>query len=94
MINNLILKSKFLTLQKQWCDLCVEFAHSLSNFITLERRLECTLQLVVKEVVRELGNDQHVSVEANVFRFPFIFFNLSGFGTLRVTTFLLRGLFT
>ena len=31
-----------------------------------------------KEVVREFGNDQHVSLEANVSRFPFIFFNLSG----------------
>ena len=31
-----------------------------------------------KKVVRELENDQHVSLEANVFRFPFIFFNLFG----------------
>ena len=30
-----------------------------------------------KEVVRELENDQHVSLEANVSRFSFIFFNLS-----------------
>ena len=44
--------------------------------------------------MRELENDQHVSLEANVFRFPFIFFNLSGFRTLLVTTCLLRGLFT
>ena len=36
---------------------------------------------------------QHVSPEANVFHFPFIFFNLSGFRTLLVTTCLLR-LFT
>ena len=33
-----------------------------------------------KQVVRELENDQHVSLEADVFRFPFIFFNLSGLG--------------
>ena len=32
-----------------------------------------------KEVVRELENDQHVSLEANVSCLPFIFFNLSGF---------------
>ena len=35
----LVLKSKFLSLQKQElgdCDLCVKFAHFLSNFITLE----------------------------------------------------------
>ena len=38
-------------------------------------------------------HDQHVSPEANVSRFPFIFFNLSGFSTLLVTTCLLR-LFT
>ena len=36
---------------------------------------------------------QHVSPEANVSHFPFIFFNLSGFITLLVTTCLLR-LFT
>ena len=44
--------------------------------------------------MRELENDQHVSLQANVSRFPFIFFNLSGFSTLLVTTCLLRGLFT
>ena len=38
-------------------------------------------------------HDQHVSPEANVSRFPFIFFNLSGFSTLLVTTCLLKGLF-
>ena len=38
-------------------------------------------------------HDQHVSAEANVSRFPFIFFNLSGFSALLVTTCLLR-LFT
>ena len=38
-------------------------------------------------------HDQHVSPEANVSRFPFIFFNLSGFSTLLVTICLLR-LFT
>ena len=37
--------------------------------------------------------DQQVSPEANVSRFPFIFFNLSGFSTLLVTTCLLKGLF-
>ena len=31
-----------------------------------------------KEVVRELENDQQVSLEANVSRFSFIFYNLSG----------------
>ena len=46
---------------------------------------------MVKEVVRELEN--YVSPEANVSHFPFIFFNLSGFSTLLVTTCLLR-LFT
>ena len=30
------------------------------------------------EVVSELENDQHVSLEANVSLFSFIFFNLSG----------------
>ena len=41
--------------------------------------------------MRELNNDRHVSPEANVSRFPFILFNLSGFSTLLVTTSLLRG---
>ena len=50
---------------------------------------ECTLKLVM-----ELENDQHVSPEANLSRFPFNIFNLSGFSTLLVTTCLLRGLFT
>ena len=54
---------------------------------------EGTLKLVVKEVVRELENYQHVSPEANVSHFPFIFFNLSGFSTMLVMTCLLR-LFT
>ena len=44
-----------------------------------------------KEVARELENDQHVSLEANVSRFSFIFFNLPGFSILLVTTPLLRG---
>ena len=39
------------------------------------------------------SHDQQVSPEANVSRFPFIFFNLSGFSTLLVTTCLLKGLF-
>ena len=43
--------------------------------------------------MRELENYQHVIPEANVSHFPFIFFNLSGFSTLLVTTCLLR-LFT
>ena len=34
--------------------------------------------------MRKIGNDQHVSLEANVFGFPFIFFNLSGFSNLLV----------
>ena len=38
--------------------------------------------MVKKEVVRELETDQHVSFEANVSRFPFIFFNLSWFSIL------------
>ena len=49
---------------------------------------------MVKEVVSELENYQHVSPETNVSHFPFIFFNLSGFSTLLVTTCLLRGIFT
>ena len=53
------------------------------------------LNLRCKEVARELENDQHVSFEANVSRFPFIFFNLSGFSILLVTTSLRRArLFT
>ena len=48
------------------------------------------LNLWWKEVVR----NQHVSLEANVSRFPFIFFNLSGFSNLLVTACLLRVLFT
>ena len=40
------------------------------------------LKLVVKEVVRELENYQHVSPEANVSHFPFIFFNLSILGSV------------
>ena len=47
-----------------------------------------------REVAGELENAQHVSLEANVSPFPFIFFNLSGFSILLVTTCLLRGLFT
>ena len=44
------------------------------------RSSEYTLKLVVeKEVVR---NDQHVSREASVSRFPFIFVNLSGISIL------------
>ena len=38
-------------------------------------------------------HDQQVSPEANVSRFPFIFFKLSGFSTLLVTTCLLKGLY-
>ena len=41
MINNLVLESKFLTLQKQWWAIVIfffEFAHLLSNFITLDRK--------------------------------------------------------
>ena len=37
------------------------------------------LNLLIKLVVE---NDQHVSLEDNVSRFPFIFFNLSGFSIL------------
>ena len=51
------------------------------------------LNLWLKEVVRELENDQHVSPETIVSHFPFIFFNLSGFSTLLVTNCLPR-LFT
>ena len=47
-----------------------------------------------KEFVRELENDQHESLKANVPPFPFIFFNLSVFSVLLVTTCLLKGLFT
>ena len=47
-----------------------------------------------KKVARELENDQHVSFKANVSPFPFIFFDLSEFSTLLVTTCHLRGLFT
>ena len=39
-----------------------------------------------KEVARELENDHHISLEANVSPFPFIFFNHSGFSILLVTT--------
>ena len=35
-----------------------------------------------KRVLKELENDQHVSREANVARFRFIFVNLSGINTL------------
>ena len=69
---------------------------TLVNFTKHYKAVRCsegTLKLVVKEVVRELENYQHVSPEANVSHFPFIFFNLSGFSTLLVTTCLLR-LFT
>ena len=52
------------------------------------------LNLWWKEVVMELENDQHVRPEANLSRFPFNIFNLSGFSTLLVTTCLLKGLFT
>ena len=76
MINNLVLESKFLTLQKQWWYEGVYVGCS-----------EGTRKLVVKEVY------QHVSPETNVSHFPFIFFDLSGFSTLLVTTCLLR-LFT
>ena len=38
------------------------------------------LKLVVKKkVVSELENDHHVSLEANVSQFPYIFFYFSGF---------------
>ena len=53
-------------------------------------RSECKLKLVVKKSCEGTENDQHDSAEANVFRFPFIFFNLSGFSTLLLTTCLLR----
>ena len=55
---------------------------------------ECKLKLVVKRSCEELENDQHVSPEAKVSRFPFIFFNFSGFSTLLVARYLLRVLFT
>ena len=35
-----------------------------------------------KEVVRELENDEHVSLKANVSPFPLIFFSISGFRIL------------
>ena len=42
MINNLVLESKFLTFGQPQelgdCDLCFEFAHLLSTFITLDRK--------------------------------------------------------
>ena len=47
MINNLVLESKFLTFSRNKgqpdkslgdCDLCFDFAHLLSNFITLDRK--------------------------------------------------------
>ena len=63
-------------------------------YIKLSDAQSARLNLCCIEVMRELENDQHVSLEAKVFRFPFIFFNLSGFSTLLVTTCLLRGLFT
>ena len=59
------------------------------------RDSEYTLKLVVKkEVVRELENDQHVSLVASVSLFPFISLHLSGFSILLVTACLLSGLFT
>ena len=55
------------------------------------RRSEYTLKTChEKDVVRELENDQHVSIKANGSQFPFIFFNLSGFSILLLTTPLLR----
>ena len=62
--------------------------------IKLSDAQSARFNLRCKEVLRVLENDQHVSPEANVFRSPFIFFNLSGYSTLLVTTCLLRGLFT
>ena len=50
---------------------------------------EYTLQLAVKK-----GVEFHVSLQTNVSRIPFIFFNLSRFSILLVTTCLLKGLFT
>ena len=52
----------------------------------------CDLFLQPKLNVAKI-NYQHVSPKANVSHFPFIFFSLSGFNTLLVTTCLLR-LFT
>ena len=43
------------------------------------------------------GNDRPIiqsKIEDNISRFPSIFFSLSGFSILLVTTYLLRGLFT
>ena len=65
----------------------------LTNLTNLSDAQRAHLNVWWKEVVRELENDQHVSPEAIVSHFPFIFFNLSGFSTFLVTTCLLR-LFT
>ena len=68
---------------------------SVNSCITkLSDAQSARFNLCLKEVVRELENDQHVSPVANVSRLPFIFFNLSGSSTLLVTTCLLRVLFT
>ena len=45
-----------------------------------------------KEVVRELENDQHVSLEANVFRFSLFSSIFLGFSILLVSTCLHRDL--
>ena len=49
---------------------------STRDSVPLTRLLDAQsvrLNLWCKEVVRELENDQHVSLEASVFRFPFFF---------------------
>lgn len=71
---------------------------TLCNLLLIEINVVVQLLLLhqpcgEKEVVRELENDQRVSLEANVSRSPFIFFDLSGFSIFLITTRLFRGLF-
>lgn len=77
--------------------------HSLSSWIwwctSLSHVYYCTLESRKVETCcekeDEMNSEMIIMLDANVIRFPFsIFFNLSGFRILLVTTCPLRGLFT
>ena len=71
MINNLTQESEFLTLQNSGqpqeldnCYLCVEFAHFLSNFITLQRN-NFQIETHNFKFTKHVSDDRHPSSVVN-----------------------------
>ena len=68
--------------------------HTIAGMMELYEEMLPTKVYSYHKIGTTPENDQHVSLEAIVFRFPFIFFNLYGLSALLVATCLPRGLFT